>query len=122
MLLRDISFTDMLSGGVYHPDDLTRIRMPEVDSNFETVVIVHITDDGTYEYIQCDIDNGYIVFDASSFSIYGIAGFMGTWDDVLSQPGTNGTLIWIWIVGGICAIGGILILFVNRRNCLKKVE
>ena len=50
MLLCDIHFTDMLDGNEYEPDALVTVRIPVPDSYEEgdTLIVIHIKDDGTF--------------------------------------------------------------------------
>lgn len=125
MVLFDIYFTDMLTGKEYTPEGLTRVRIPVGESEYDTMVIVHIKDDGSYEYIECEIEDGYIIFDASSFSIYGVAGFTGSLRDVISQSEekeTSSNIPWLWIGLGILAVITLIVLLVIRKGNNTKKE
>ena len=118
MLLCDIHFTDMLDGNEYEPDALVTVRIPVPDSydGKGTLTVVHIKDDGTYEYIECEVVDGCAEFYASNFSSYGIASFTGDLSELLSQNTAN-NLTWIWITLAVLAIGGLTtLIFMKKRH------
>ena len=72
----DIHFTDMLDGNEYEPGEPITVKIPIGDIDIEayaTLVIIHVTDDGNYEYIEGTIEGEYIVFVNDDFSQYAIA-------------------------------------------------
>ena len=118
MLLCDIHFTDMLTGNEYEPQALITVRIPVPDSydGSGTLAVVHIKDDGSYEYIKCTVTDGYAIFSTASFSLYGIASFTGDISELLSQNTAN-NLTWIWIVLAVLAIGGLTtLIFMKKRH------
>ena len=118
MLLCDIHFTDMLDGNEYEPDALVTVRIPVPDSydGNGTLTVVHIKDDGTYEYIKCTVKDGYAIFSTASFSMYGLAVFTGDLSELLSQNTAN-NLTWIWIALAVLAIGGLTtLIFIKKRH------
>ena len=65
------------------------------------------------EFIAGDISGETIEFDAAEFSQYGVAGIMGTVDDLLAGKKKNPILPWA--VGG-CAASFLLLLLVLIRR------
>lgn len=118
MILCEISFTDMLTGRKYEPNALVTVRIPVPDSydGSTTLVVVHIKDDGSYEYIECTVVDGYAVFSTSNFSLYGLAAFTGSLAEIIS-PKEDRSLVWLWIaliVVGVLGIGAVLVM--KRRQ------
>jgi hypothetical protein len=123
LVLCDINFTDMLTGNEYDPEGLVTVRIPVPDSYEEgdMLAVVHINDDGTYEYINCEIVDGYAVFSTASFSTYGLTVFTGSLSDILSQDTTN-SLVWLWITLAILAIGVLTALIVIKKQHSTRSE
>ena len=53
-----------------------RIPAPDMEG-YDGVVIVHQKADGTIEYIEATVEDGMLVFVATSFSSYGVVGYIG---------------------------------------------
>ena len=98
--LNEIHFVDTLTGDNWKPEDILKVKLPMADlGDYESCMIVHITDEGKVEFLKGKTADGYITFDAAEFSAYGIVGFMGNSDDILSgQEETKP--VWPWIAAG----------------------
>ena len=120
MLLCDIHFTDMLDGNEYEPGEPITVKIPIGDIDIEayaTLVIIHVTDDGTYEYLKGTVEDGYVVFTATSFSLYAVGGSMHVWSEIVPQTTTSRQLTWLWITLialGIIGLGTTL--FIRHRR------
>ena len=53
--------------------------------DYKSCMIVHITDKGKVEFLKGKVSDSYITFDAAEFSAYGIVGFMGDSNEILSD-------------------------------------
>lgn len=113
--MHDISFINMLDGSTWHPEDAVKVKLPMVDiGEYESAIIVHITDDGKVELIEGSINGDTIEFAASSFSLYGIAGSMSSVDDLLAAQDT--AAVWPWILAAAIALAAIIFIAVRRKN------
>lgn len=113
--MHDISFINMLDGSTWHPEDAVKVKLPMVDiGEYESAIIVHITDDGKVELIEGSINGDTIEFAASSFSLYGIAGSMSSVDDLLAEQDT--AAVWPWILAAAIALAAIIFIAVRRKN------
>ena len=78
LMMADISLYDMVNDTEYKPGEPVEVRIPTPDmEGYDGVVIVHKKDDGTIEYIEATLEDGELVFTATSFSYYGVAGYIG---------------------------------------------
>ena len=121
MLLCDIHFTDMLDGNEYEPGEPITVKIPIGDIDIEayaTLVIIHVTDDGNYEYIEGAIEGEYIVFVSDDFSQYAIAGSMHEWAEVVPlASASDSNHLWIWITFTLLALGALIILlFIKNKH------
>lgn len=113
--MHDINFINMLDGSTWHPEDAVKVKLPMVDiGEYESAIIVHITDDGKVELIEGSINGDTIEFAASSFSLYGIAGSMSSVDDLLAAQDT--AAVWPWILAAAIALAAIIFIAVRRKN------
>jgi hypothetical protein len=120
LLLNDINFTDLLTGEAYHPGSVVKVRMPVPDqADYTTFTVVHISDDGQYTYIEAQVKDGYIEFEAQDFSVYGLVGFMETWEDIVPLAGSSHNLTWLWVSTAalaVCAFAVVLMMKKHRKN------
>ena len=116
--MNEISFINTLNGEVWEPEALIRVRLPMAElGEYESAVVLHCTDVGDLEFIEGDISGEAIEFDAAGFSEYGVAGIMGTVEDLLTGRKKNPILPWA--VGGGAA-SFLLFLLLLVRRCSDK--
>lgn len=128
--LFNIKFEDILTGKSYNPEKPVEVWLPINDgSNYKSYVVVHIKDDGTYEYVQCEAVSGYARVKVQDFSKYGVAGTTSTWNEIFSQSVENkvedNKVNWMFIIPGILgviAIAGIIVLKKKNNDKDSKVE
>lgn len=116
--LNDIHFINTLDNSEWHPSGLIRVKMPMVDiGNYKTPVIVHIADSGKIRLIEGHVDSagGTIEFEASDFSLYGIAGSSQSIDSLLGAQAAADVMPWI-IAGAIAAAILIVIIVMRKRR------
>lgn len=116
--LYDIHFVNTLDNSEWHPSGLVRIKMPMVSiGDYKTPVIVHITDSGKIRLIEGHVDSagGTIEFEASDFSLYGIAGSDQSIDSLLGAQAARDVMPWI-IAGAIAAAILIVIIVMRKRR------
>lgn len=108
--LNEIHFVDTLTGDSWKPEEILKVKLPMADlGKYESCMIVHITDKGKVEFLRGKIADSYITFDAAEFSSYGIAGFMGSSDEILSGQ-EKSKPVWPWIAAGGAALLLVIIL------------
>ena len=116
--LCDITFINTLDNSEWHPSGLIRVKMPMVDiGSYNTPVIVHIADNGSIKLVEGQLDSeaGTIEFEASDFSLYGIAGSNESIDSLLGAQTASNVLPWI-IAGAIAAAALIVIIIAKKRK------
>ena len=116
--LYDIHFVNTLDNSEWHPNGLIRVKMPMVSiGNYKTPVIVHIADSGKIRLIEGHVDSagGTIEFEASDFSLYGIAGSDQSIDSLLGAQAARDVMPWI-IAGAIAAAILIAIIVMRKRR------
>lgn len=116
--LYDIHFINTLDNSEWHPNGLIRVKMPMVSiGNYKTPVIVHIADSGKIRLIEGHVDSagGTIEFEASDFSLYGIAGSDQSIDSLLGAQAARDVMPWI-IAGAIAAAILIAIIVMRKRR------
>ena len=116
--LYDIHFINTLDNSEWHPSGLIRVKMPMVSiGNYKTPVIVHIADSGKIRLIEGHVDSagGTIEFEASDFSLYGIAGSNESIDSLLGAQAARDVMPWI-IAGAIAAAILIAVIILRKRR------
>lgn len=116
--LYDIHFVNTLDNSEWHPNGLIRVKMPMVSiGNYKTPVIVHIADSGKIRLIEGHVDSagGTIEFEASDFSLYGIAGSSESIDSLLGAQAARDVMPWI-IAGAIAAAILIAVIILRKRR------
>ena len=124
--LNEIHFVDTLTGDNWEPKDVLKVQLPMADlGDYKSCMIVHITDEGKVEFLKGKLSGSYISFDAAEFSAYGIVGFMGDSDEILSGQEKNKP-VWPWLAAGSAAcilvilMGGIRIADSRKKKGRKK--
>lgn len=116
--LYDIHFVNTLDNSEWHPSGLIRVKMPMISiGNYKIPVIVHIADSGKIRLIEGHVDSagGTIEFEASDFSLYGIAGSDQSIDSLLGAQAARDVMPWI-IAGAIAAAILIAIIVMRKRR------
>lgn len=116
--LYDIHFINTLDNSEWHPSGLIRVKMPMVSiGDYKTPVIVHIADSGKIRLIEGHVNSagGTIEFEASDFSLYGIAGSDQSIDSLLGAQAARDVMPWI-IAGAIAAAILIAIIVMRKRR------
>ena len=128
----DIYLEDVLTGKKYKPEEAVQLKIP---SNllgdytaYDYLKVIHYTDDGRIELLNCEIADGYIVFNAAEFSWYGVVGFMNGEEETASdnltadapllispqpevQQNNSNPVVWIVIAAaGIAALAVLVVL------------
>jgi len=128
----DIYLEDVLTGKKYKPEEAVQLKIP---SNllgdytvYDYLKVIHCTDDGRIELLNCEIADGYIVFNAAEFSWYGVVGFMNGEEEIVSdnfaedaplfispqpevQQNNSNPVVWIVIAAaGIAALAVLVVL------------
>lgn len=115
-MFKDIHFTDTNNGEEWQPGEPIKVRMPAVDmEGYENIVIIHISDDGEIELINAEVKNGMIEFEATGFSLYGIAGTNTSIDEMMT-PEAEEPMVWPWILIGAIALVIIAIIAIRRKS------
>lgn len=124
--LNEIHFVDTLTGDNWNPKDVLKVQLPMADlGDYKSCMIVHITDEGKVEFLKGKLSGSYISFDAAEFSAYGIVGFMGDSDEILSGQEKDKP-VWPWLAAGSAAcilvilMGGIRIADSRKKKGRKK--
>lgn len=116
LVFYDIDFIDAVTGTEYNPENAVKVKIPVPDmKDFKTPVIVHVNDDGVYEYIKCELEGDYLVFEAQSFSPYGVAGTDLSWDDIMDNE-ESGSGYWMWIIIAAIALAAVVYIAYRKKH------
>ena len=116
LVMYDISLIDVVTAKEYDPDKPVTVKIPEPDmKGLGSAVIMHIDHDGKYEMIKCSSKDGMLVFGTQSFSPYGVAGFDGTWDDVIPDDEQQEIPV-MWLIIGAAALVAVAALCIARKK------
>lgn len=118
----DISFINTLTNEAWHPKKVVRVRLNVPDlGGLEDAIVYHIGKGGKLEFLAGDTEDNVIEFNAIEFSIYGIAGMNGTFDDLLTvvepedvseeQPSI---LPWILAAVAVLALIALILIVIFR--------
>ena len=117
LLSYNISIKNVLTGKEEDLDKsvTVKIPVPNMESNNE-FVIVHINDNGKYEYIKCSVKDGYIIFDTQEFSSYRVVESKQNWADIMNEDKPVEGNLYIWII--ICTVAVVILgaLFIYKRK------
>ena len=103
----NISLIDLLNNEQWEPQDLIRVAIPLIDlREYENAVIVHMKEDGTMEFLTAHIAGANLEFDTDHFSRFGIAGYHGSMEELMTLqeedpiwmyfvPGAGAALLWM---------------------------
>lgn len=122
LVMYDISLIDVVTAKEYDPDKPVTVKIPEPDmKGLGSAVILHIDHDGKYEMIKCSSKDGMLVFGTQSFSPYGVAGFDGTWDDVIPDDEQQEIPV-MWLIIGAAALAAVVALCIARKKLGRNDE
>ncbi|NLD20630.1 MAG: DUF4430 domain-containing protein [Clostridiales bacterium] len=113
----DIHIIDLLTGKKAELKKSIRVKVPAADKDgHDSIAVLHIDEDGGYEFIKAIENDHSYDFDAQSFSPYAIIGFNGTWEDAMGSETEKSTSYWFWIALGAAALIAICIIVVMKRK------
>lgn len=129
----NIFLKDVLTGKEIEPEESVTVKIPVGllgdFSAYDGLHVVHYTEDGTVEYLNCTVGDDYIVFDTADFSNYAVVGYSGTSPiETAAEPLSenveeveNSSSTWmVWMIAGICGAALFVVLLIlankNRRN------
>ena len=123
LVLEDITFTNMLDKSEFHPSSPIKIKIPltEEMKAHDSIAVVHIDDNGKYNYIQGVVKDGYVEFEASDFSLYGVASFTGNWNNIVATRSAS-SFTWLWIVIAVAIVGIALLVVMKRKNKMTSAD
>ena len=92
--------------------------MPEDLKEYKKYEVVYISDDDVKEIIPAIVEDGYIVFETSHLSEYGLVATEKILNNTVN-PKTGDNII-IYVIMFIMSIISIITLsLINRKKCLK---
>ena len=131
--LWDIYLEDVLTGKEVQPDGSILVKIPLALLGdyvaYDGLTVVHYAEDGTVEYLNSTLIGDCIAFNATEFSYYAVAGYMGAspldnlTDDVISDDvkTDSSAPVLPWVIGGGCGLALLaVLLFLIMKN--KKVQ
>lgn len=139
--LWDISLKDLLTGKEIQPDGKVKVRVPAPDKKgYESIMVVHYIDDGQVEYLDCMLENGEAIWEAESFSYYGLMGgaeeakltlkdepdavktegVKEPAEAAAAKPVEQNSLLWLWIVLACAGAAAIVIVVLVRTGKIGK--
>lgn len=135
LALWDISLKDYMTGDEHHPEEAVLIKIPLNKlgdfTSYDGLVVVHYTDEGTVEYLNCSIIGDSVVFNAIDFSNFAVVGYHGKSPveglmtgnlNYSSNTGNTWNLSWIpWTITGVFGIALLAVLMIMARK-MKSTE
>ena len=129
----DIYLEDVLTGKKYKPEDTLKLKIPTNlmgdYTAYDYLKVIHYTDDGRIELLNCEVENGCVVFSASEFSWYGVVGFMNETEETIGDNLTqdspvtpqvdisqNNSSPILWVVIAAVGVAALAVLAVMKKR------
>lgn len=95
-----------------------KIALPEDLKGYSKYEVVYILDGEIKETIEAKVENGYIVFETSHLSHYGIVAIEDNNNNNIVNPKTNDDIVIYFISSIISLVGvtGVLIYYRKKQN------
>ena len=123
----------LLTGKKYKPEDTLKLKIPTNLIGdyiaYDHIKVIHYTDDGRIELLNCEIENGCVVFSASEFSWYGVVGFMNETEETIGDNLTqdspvtpqvdisqNNSSPILWVVIAAVGVAALAVLAVMKKR------
>ncbi|MDO4519318.1 MAG: hypothetical protein Q4B47_03330 [Eubacteriales bacterium] len=115
--LWDIQMYDPIQDKSWEPQEIIHLQIPmEPMGDYDQIIVVHITQDGTFEFLDSESQGEVIHTDTVGFSRYATVGIHGSIENLLEPVNTkNNTLLWILGCGGAAAILLIILIAVRKK-------
>ena len=100
-------------------------------TSYDYLKVIHYTDDGRIELLNCEVEDGYVVFSAAEFSWYGVVGFMNETEETISgnlildapvtvtpqvdMPQNNSSPV-LWVVIAAVGVAALAVLAVMKKR------
>ena len=131
----DIYLEDVLTGKKYKPEDTLKLKIPTNlmgdYTSYDYLKVIHYTDDGRIELLNCEVEDGYVVFSAAEFSWYGVVGFMNETEETIGDnltldspvtvtpqvdiPQNNSSPV-LWVVIAAVGVAALAVLAVMKKR------
>ena len=131
----DIYLEDVLTGKKYKPEDALKLKIPTNlmgdYTAYDYLKVIHYTDDGRIELLNCEVEDGYVVFSAAEFSWYGVVGFMNETEETIGDnltldspvtvtpqvdiPQNNSSPI-LWVIIAAVGVAALAVLAVMKKR------
>ena len=123
----DIYLEDVLTSEKHTLKDAVVIKIP-VNligdyTAYDYLKVLHYTDDGRIELLNCTVEDGHIIFNAGDFSWYGVVGFMNeedlSSDTVTTSPQvdvTNGNNTVVWAAVASVGLAALFVLYSMKKR------
>ena len=131
----DIYLEDVLTGKKYKPEDTLKLKIPTNlmgdYTAYDYLKVIHYTDDGRIELLNCEVEDGYVVFSAAEFSWYGVVGFMNETEETIGDnltldapvtvtpqvdmPQNNSSPI-LWVIIAAVGVAALAVLAVMKKR------
>ncbi|MBR6518453.1 MAG: PQQ-binding-like beta-propeller repeat protein [Oscillospiraceae bacterium] len=131
----DIYLEDVLTGKKYKPEDTLKLKIPTNlmgdYTAYDHLKVIHYTDDGRIELLNCEVEDGYVVFSAAEFSWYGVVGFMNETEETIGDnltldvpvtvtpqvdiPQNNSSPI-LWVIIAAVGVAALAVLAVMKKR------
>ena len=108
----DIHFLDDGTAIDVEGEFTVKLRVPKALAS-KSLVVVHIADDGSVSNMSAALENGYLVFDTTHFSVYAV------FEVTNATAAVGGEADMTWLVILISALAGVAVLAVLLALVLK---
>ena len=136
LTLWDISLKDVLTNKKHTLTDTVEIRIPVAHigdyKGYDYLKVLHYTEDGKVELLNCEVVDGYVVFHATEFSLYGVVGFMNADDDGMisdlptvinpqGEAGSNSRMAMVWFSVALAGVAALFVLLSMKKRLSNEV-
>lgn len=137
--LWDIDLINVLTGEKVQPAGMITVRVASSElAGYDDYRILHYSDDGKMEYLDCEVADGYAAWEAGTFSHYALIGGTakelktlveeqeavnealeeeaGAVTGALQEEESGSNLLWLWILLGVIGAAAIVLILVLKNK------
>lgn len=129
--LWNVYLKDVLTGKTYEAEEEVLVKIPLEElgdyTAYDGLTVVHYTEDGKVEYLNCTVVGDCIVFNTAEFSHYAVVGYegMSPAENAMSTQAEQADLSWLpWTIAGVAGVIllGALVLLTTKNKAKNKTQ